>query len=31
VGELLGDAGERALTKVLNMYEGPGGEKASVA
>lgn len=31
VGELLGDAGERALTKVLNMLEGPGGEKATVA
>ena len=31
VSVLLGDAGERVLTKVLNMLEGPGGEKASVA
>ena len=31
VSELLGDAGERALTKVLNMLEGSRGEDVSLA
>jgi hypothetical protein len=31
VTELLGDAGERALTRVLNMLEAPRGEDVSLA